>query len=249
LIGEGGSMGNEASAEEVGLIVRKALSAIARIHGRYGLTAAVALLRGVDDPRLRAAGLERTRTFGILAEHGETWLTRLLRRCVTAGWVDFDGGDRPVAILTERGARVMRGEQEAQLLLPPSRSGATAVTTPASRGFVVRRKGDGGADAMADAPVDANTQARFEALRAHRLEVAQAEGVPPYVIASDRSLREIAHLFPAPPISRHELTRAHGIGEAKAQRYGDGFLRVLEALSANLGDEPEPNEILGANEF
>jgi ATP-dependent DNA helicase RecQ len=232
-IGAGGALENEEAAEEVALIVRKALSAVARVHGRYGLTAAVALLRGADDPRLRSVGLDRTRTFGILAERSETWLTKLLRRCVTAGWVDFDGGDRPVAVLTESGAAVMRGERAARLLLPQDKGAPPRVETAQSPGFVVRRRGERSGAGDEDAPLDEAEQARFEALRAHRLEVAQVEGVPPYVVASDRSLRDLARLFPTPPPSRQALTLAHGIGEAKAERYGEGFVSVLRALASN----------------
>ena len=84
--------GDEANDEETSLMVRKALSAVARVDRRYGLTAAVKLLAGLPDPRLQRAGLDRTPTFGALREHSEPWLTQLLRRCVTAGWVDFTPG-------------------------------------------------------------------------------------------------------------------------------------------------------------
>jgi len=50
------------------------------------------LLAGLPDPRLTRAGLDRTATFGALRDHPEPWLTGLLRRCVTAGWVDFTPG-------------------------------------------------------------------------------------------------------------------------------------------------------------
>jgi ATP-dependent DNA helicase RecQ len=234
-IDAGETLENEETTEEVALLVRKALSAVARIHGRYGLSAAVALLRGADDPRLRSAYLDTTKTFGILADRGETWLTRLLRRCVTAGWVDFEGGDRPVAILTESGVAVMRGERAVRLLLPPEkgRSRRTGSTSGSERGVVIRRKS--AAAASEEAPLDEAAQARFEALRAHRLTVAQIEGVPPYVVASDRSLREMAALFPEPPERAHSLTLAHGIGEAKAEKYGEGFLGVLREVSQGLG--------------
>lgn len=223
-MGAGGRLENAEDDEAVALVVRKALSAVARIHGRYGLSAAVALLRGADDPRLRSARLDLTKTFGILSDRSETWLTKLLRRCVTAGWVDFDGGDRPVAVLTEAGGAVMRGERPVRLLLPPEK-GALVPSAPASggRSFVVRRKGA----TPEDAPLDEAATARFEALREHRLTVAQVEGVPPYVVASDRALREMALLFAEPPSSVAELTLAHGIGETKAERYGEGFLAVL----------------------
>ena len=232
-LGPGGAHANEEPEEEVALLVRKCLSAVARIHGRYGLSAAAALLRGADDPRLRSAGLDLTKTFGILSERSEVWLTRLLRRGVTAGWIDFDGGDRPVAVLTELGAAVMRGEREARILLPPERGAIPRSPATSSPGFVVRKKGSASAE---DTPLGEAAQARFEALRAHRQTVAQVEGVPPYVVASDRSLRELAQLFGEPPSRVEDLTLAHGIGETKAQRYGEGFLAVLRNLAA----ESEP---------
>jgi ATP-dependent DNA helicase RecQ len=229
---------NRESDEEVSLLVRKALSGVARIHGRFGLGAAVALLRGQDDDRLRGTGLDRTPTWGVLADRPERWLTKLLRRCVTAGWVDFWGGDRPVAILTETGAAVMRGERVVRLLLPPE-EGAARGTASRSRPpgtTIVRRRGAAG-DA-GEIVLDAAARRRFEALRAHRLETAQSEGVPPYVVASDRALRELAELDPT---READLTLAHGIGEAKASKYGEGFLRVLREVR-ELGAAPEGPE-------
>ncbi len=237
----GESISNAESAEEVTLLVRKALSGVARIHARYGLSAAVALLRGQEDARLRGAGLDLTKTFGILSDRDEIWLTKLLRRCVTAGWVDFEGGDRPTAALTETGVAVMRGERTVRLLLPPHkgalpRVGATSDGSGSARSFMVRRKGEaatrgGGPE---DQPMDDAAQARFEALRAHRLITAQAEGVPPYVVASDRSLRELSILSPERP---EDLTLAHGIGEAKASKYGEGILAVLRDVNAGRADD------------
>ena len=209
------SEGEGADAEAVTLIVRKALSAVARIHGRFGLGAAVKLLRGEADPRVAAAGLDRTPTFAALAEHPEEWLLRLLRRCVTAGFVDFAGSERPVAILTEEGGAVMRAQRPARLLLPPPRS-ARAALTPAGRA--------GRRAPPADDALDADGRALFDALRRHRLEVARAAGVPPYVVATDRALRDIATLRPA---TAGELEQAHGIGPAKVARYGAGLLEVV----------------------
>ena len=64
----------------------------------------------------------------------------------------------------------------------------------------------------------------FEALRAHRLGLARDHGVPPYVIASDRTLREIAQLRPS---TLGALLQVHGIGAAKAERYGRGWLEIV----------------------
>jgi ATP-dependent DNA helicase RecQ len=204
-------------AEAATVIVRKALSAVARIHGRFGLGAAGSLLRGKADPRLEAAGLARTTTFGALADHPEDWILRLLRRCVTAGWVDFTGGDRPVAVLTDAGAAVMRSERPARLILP-------RVAPPRAQAEPVRQSR--GRRAPAPDALDEPGSRLFEALRRHRLRVAHAEGVPPYVVATDRALRDIAALRPS---TQEELALAHGIGPAKLRKYGTGLLEVVRA--------------------
>ena len=229
--------------EEVTLVVRKALSAVARVHGRFGLSAAVALLRGAKDPRLERLGLDRTPTFGVLRTYREEWLTRLLRRCVTAGWVDFFGLDRPVVALTEEGISTMRAERPVRLLLPPfetapiaksrkvapiakSKSGdrstppKAAPRGAASRGAAARES----AEVLGD-----RDRALFDALRGYRLKRAATSGVPPYVVASDRTLREIAAERPR---TIDELLVIHGIGPARARRYGKGLLEVV-AKSAN----------------
>jgi ATP-dependent DNA helicase RecQ len=206
--------------ETVSLIVRKGLSAVARVHERFGLGAAVKLLRGADDPRLARTGLERTRTFGALADRSEEWLTRLLRRCVTAGWVDFRGGERPVVVLTEDGRDVMHGRRPARLLLPPATPARGAATTAGRGDAKLHRR----AATEPEQALDTQSRALFEALRVHRLEVARREGVPPYVVASDRTLRDLAALRPRDP---EQLLLVYGIGPTKVTRYGAGLLEVI----------------------
>jgi ATP-dependent DNA helicase RecQ len=195
------------------LIVQKALSAVARVHGKFGLTAAAKLLRGAEDPRLHRAGLDQTRTFGILSEYPEEWIVKLLRRSVTAGWVDFHGREHPVVFLTAEGKAAMQGQRRVRLLLPPR-----------SVGSGVRPRGDGRRAAKPAPELDPQGMVMFEALRRHRLERSKTDGVAPYVVASDRTLRDVALLRPR---TLEELALAHGIGPAKLERYGAEMLAVV----------------------
>ena len=214
------ALGSEAAAQDpevVRLIARKALSGVARVHSRFGLQTAVALVHGDADERLQRAGLTATPTFGNLREHSQEWLTRLLRRCVTAGWVSFSGGDRPVVVLTEEGREVMKGTRPARLLLPAATGArATAAPRPAKRAAVT--------PAVTKDELDGDGQLLFEALRAWRLGVAREAGMAPFMVASDRTLRDIARLRPRTP---DELALAYGIGRHKADRYGAAVLRVV----------------------
>ena len=207
----------EQEPERVSLIVRKALSGVARVHGRFGLQTAVRLIHGDADERLERAGLTRVPTFGNLAERPEPWLLALLRRCVSAGWVSFTGRERPVVLLTEEGRAVMKGERPARLLLP----GEARPAAPAAERAAGPARRRGGRE---EGELDAGALALFEALRRHRLAVARAEGVAPFIVASDRTLRDIALLRPR---TLAELGQAHGVGPHKAARYGAGLLRVV----------------------
>ncbi|MCC6319018.1 MAG: ATP-dependent DNA helicase RecQ [Gemmatimonadaceae bacterium] len=204
----------DADAETVATAVRKALSAVARMHGRFGLQAAVKLLAGARDPRLERSGLQDTRTFGAMRDRNEDWLLKLLRRCVSAGWVDFTTGDRPVVLLTPAGKAVLFGSGPIRFLLPPD--------TPVSSSAI--RTGSRTRRAAPATELDPASTSMFEALRARRLELARAEHVPPYVIASDRTLRELAE---ARPRTLRQLDGIYGIGPAKAARYGEQLLAVI----------------------
>ena len=159
--------------------------------------------------------------------HGAAWLLALLRRCVSAGWVSFAGVDRPVVTLTEDGRAVMKGERPARLLLPAAasrRERAERESRPLPAPVV------GATPARRDAAEpDAAALLLFEALRRHRLAVARAEGVAPFIVASDRTLRDIAALRPRDLV---ELERAHGVGPYKAARYGAGLLQVVATFAA-----------------
>jgi len=73
-------------------------------------------------------------------------------------------------------------------------------------------------------------------LRRLRLELAREDGVPPFVVASDRTLRDVAVLRPR---TLDELQQAHGIGRAKAERYGKRLLEaVAERDPGGAGDHP-----------
>ncbi len=217
---------DERDLEQVTLVVRKVLSGVARVDRRFGMGVLVSLLRGVPDKRLARQGLDRVSTYGVLHESSELWLQKVVRRLVTAGWVSFTGGERPVMVLTESGRRVMRGELPARVVLPsPDRSGrrtpSTAVGGTPSEGSLRRGRAGG------DSNLDAAGLALFEALRAWRLETARAANVPPYVIASDRTLADVAQLRPR---NRDELMLCHGIGPARADRYGAAILALLARL-------------------
>ena len=203
--------------EETTLIVRKALSGVARIHRRYGVGMAVKLLRGEADERLERSGLDQVSTFGILSAYSGQWLSRLIRRLVSAGWVNYTAEQHPCLWITPAGSAVMKGERPARILLPPLVQKAAS----SNRGVSGRR-----VEALDPEELGPDAIALFEALRGHRLALAKDLSIAPYRVATDRTLRELCLLKPR---SESELLMVHGIGPSKVAEFGEGLLEVIEA--------------------
>ncbi|MBX3192569.1 MAG: ATP-dependent DNA helicase RecQ [Labilithrix sp.] len=200
--------------EETTLFVKKALSAVARAQRRAGLVAIADMLRGVDSEKTRKFGFTSLTTFGLMRERSSDWIMALLRALLAAGWIDLTPTEHPVPFLTRAGADVMKGAAPARIILPPD-------AAPKERRSRARSRASASREPIS---LDAATQPVFEKLRAHRAEVARSRGVPPYVVALDRTLVEMAR---ARPETTDQLLMLHGMGPARAEQYGAGFLRVI----------------------
>ena len=202
------------STEEA-LVVRKALSGVARNRGRAGLTAVAEMLHGTDNQRLRRLGLTTLTTHALLKERSKAWLVILLRRLITAGLVDLTNDEFPVPKLTELGVATMKGERPVRVLVPPANVGR-------DRDPRTVRKESRRSDSSPNV-VDASL---FETLREKRREIAQAKGVPAYLICHDRTLLEIAAHRPR---TLEALRDIYGMGPARIANYGEPFLDAIRA--------------------
>jgi len=123
-----------------------------------------------------------------------------------------------VLVLTPEGQQVMRGTRSVRLRLPPEKTRSLA------RGDAADRKRPRGTPPPPSGPLAQGDESLFQALRAHRLALAREAGVAPYVIASDRSLRDLAAQRPR---DLGQLLDVYGFGQTRAERYGAGFLAVI----------------------
>jgi ATP-dependent DNA helicase RecQ len=189
-------------------LVRMALAAVARANKRGGLQAVAEMLRGADTERTKRFGFSRLSTFGLMKERSHEWIVALLRALLAAGWIDLTATEHPVPYLTASGREVMLSRAPARIVLPsePRRASSSRRRAPAEE--------------LPDAyrPI-------FEKLRAHRAEVARAHGVPPYVVAHDRTLVELAIHRPR---TLEALAGIFGLGPSRIEQYGERLLRALE---------------------
>lgn len=200
---------------------RKALSCVSRTGERFGVNYLVDVLIGKHNARVRNYRHDRLQVFGSGAEYNAAEWRSIFRQLIAQGcmWVDADRFD--ALRLTEQAYPVLRGERGLTL-----RKLRRPVTVNKEKSPVVRSP---------VVPVSSNDESLWQALRKARMTLAREQGVPPYVVFHDATLREVARLKPRTP---EDLAQIPGVGEHKLRKYGNVFLRVVRERPS--GDPPMP---------
>ena len=213
----GAQAGAVLEAEQL-LVVRKALSAVARLDGRFGARRVAQVLTGSRDRKLVAAGLDRLPTHGALADWSQDAAVELLHTLAGLGCLEVAGSEYPTVRITPFGRDVMHERTSLAVPWPAGAPGRALARTGAGSRL-------GGASAPPVAPpLDTEGQALFERLREVRRELAEARGAPAYVVAHDRALWD---LVARRPRTVGELEDCHGFGPRRVERYGEAFLRAI----------------------
>ena len=182
---------------------QKALSCVFRVGQRFGAGHVVDVLRGARSERIAALGHDRLSTYGIGADKSAEAWNSLLRQLIHHGYLTQDVARYSVLGLTEAARPLLRGEERLELARPRLR-----VKAQPKKGKT--RRGDFDYD-----------EALFERLRTVRKRLADAEGVPPFVIFADATLAEMAAVMPTDEAA---LLAISGVGKHKLRRFGGDFI-------------------------
>ncbi|MFJ3639077.1 DNA helicase RecQ [Streptomyces sp. NPDC090108] len=203
---------------------QKVLSTVVRLQRergqKFGAVQIADILLGKRTAKVIQFDHDQLSVFGIGQDLAEAEWRGVIRQLLAQGILTVEGEYGTLALTEESGA-VLRREREVPLRKEPKKPAASRSGTSG--------RGDRKAKAAA-AELPAELVPAFEALRAWRAEQAREQGVPPYVIFHDATLREIVALGPA---SVRDLGTVGGVGEKKLAKYGEGVLAVLSGL-----DEP-----------
>ena len=190
------------------LLVQQLLSAIYRTGQRFGAGYVISVVRGGGDPRIERNQHDALQVFGIGKDLSEPEWRSVVRQLLVRGLIEADIEGHGGLRLTQACKPILRGEETISL----SRTVAPVKT---------RRRSATPEDLDYDEHL-------YEQLRALRTELAEEEGIPPYVIFHDRSLKEMAAMKPD---SLSAMLDISGVGQSKLTRYGERFLHVLTVES------------------
>lgn len=172
------------------------LSCIIRMGQKYGKAITAAVLTGSKNKKVLDFGFNRLSTYGIMKEKSAKQVTELVDFLISINVIGVEQGAYPTIFVASVGKAVLTGQQK------------------------VFRK-----EAVQIKQV-ANDDPLFEELRSLRKTVAEAEHVPPFVIFSDASLKDMCAKL---PLTDEEFLQVSGVGKHKLAKYGEKFINAIIA--------------------
>ncbi|NKB38726.1 MAG: DNA helicase RecQ [Gammaproteobacteria bacterium] len=203
---------------------QKALSCAYRTGQRFGAGHLVDVLLGKDNAKVRQFSHQDISTYGVGKDLSANQWKSVYRQLIARELLTVDAEGYGSLKLTESSRAVLTGKEIVHLRKDPDQK-------------IVRKS-------KANSGLMGEELELWEALRACRKELADEQGVPPYVIFHDATLLE---MVAQRPDSEQQLATISGVGAKKLKSYGRPFLAVIEDFAVN-AEAPVNNQVSGKNE-
>ncbi|MBJ8015868.1 DNA helicase RecQ [Bacillus cereus group sp. N34] len=171
------------------------LSCMIRTNQRFGKQMIAQVLTGSKNKKVIEFNFHTLPTYGLLSNRSVKEVSEFIEFLISDELIAVEHGTYPTLKVTEKGKEVLLGKEN-----------------------VLRKERVETRQIVQDHPL-------FEVLREVRKEIAQGEGVPPFVIFSDQTLKDMCAKMPQ---SDSELLTVKGIGEHKLVKYGSRFLQAVQ---------------------
>lgn len=194
------------------VIAQKALSAVARLESRFGLTYVVDFLRGSKNKKINEYH-RSLKTYGIGQDISKEEWYGYFKDLVSLGYLKQAGSEYPILALTEKSRDVLLGKEVVFLVKVANKEEL--------------KKEKGKKQILTDLSYESDL---FVKLKAVRTDLAQRENVPAYIIFSDATLLELSAYLPQ---TIEEIRKISGFGEIKLAKYGQIFLEAVKEYCAS----------------
>lgn len=181
---------------DVTIDAQKVFSCIYRMRERFGLTLVAQVLKGSNDKRVKQLHFEELSTYGLMKERSLADIKLLIQRFIATDYLALTESQYPVLTLQPSAYAVLKGQEKVYQAIPkPEKEKEPAAPE------------------------------LFDYLRALRKEIAARDHIPPYVVFSDATLRDMCRVQPE---TLDEMLTVKGIGELKLEKYGETFLQCIK---------------------
>ncbi len=178
---------------------------------RYGIQAVIDAVHGSDSAKVRQFRLQENPYYGELKDRTIVRLRQILNDLLVKEYLWLTPGDYPVLKLGEKGKQFLQEKDSAQVFLKLPKEQEKAETKQKAQ--------------KKRAVEDVKYPELFEILRQYRYQMAQKAHIPPYIIFSDKTLREMSTYL---PVNREEMLAINGVGNSKYEKYGKAFENLIQ---------------------
>lgn len=201
------------------IIIQKALSAIARTNQQIATGTLIEILRGNFTQEISEKEYDKIKTFGagrdIPSRHWQNYLMQMLNM----GYIEIAYNENNHLKITELGARVLYGKQNAELVVIKEDEFTNRQYKKNNIGtspVQIKKNAYGNLE---------NEDSLFETLRLLRLKLAEQEAIPPYIVMSDSTLQSLCDKKPK---NLEDLDDISGFSEYKKKKYGRDFVNAIK---------------------
>lgn len=189
--------------EDITNLARTVIETVRELHGRFGKSLLAQVLTGSNSQRIQQIGATKFEHYDALDKLSQREAISLIDYLLATGYLRLLGSQYPVVDVAPAGQRVLEGQEQVQ------RRQEAKIDRQATK-------------LTAETPEEA---ALFEKLRKKRYDLAVDQGVPAFMIFSDRSLHEMARLHPQ---TSADFLTINGVGKKKLEQYGEIMIAVVK---------------------
>lgn len=187
----------------------KIVRCIRECSQRFGAVIIAGVLGGSKAENILSRGLDNMESYGSLSNYKNADIRNMMTELELGGYIRTSSGDYPVLILGKKCIPLVKGEERVfmkkETLSKPKQA----------------KKSKSAASLENDAD-----KALFERLRALRAEIAAAANIPPYIVFSDKTLKDMCVKRPA---DKAGMLDVFGVGESKFEKYGEQFIAAINS--------------------
>lgn len=206
-------------ADDVTEAARAIMRFVSRHPGRFGKALIADVLHGANTERIRSLRLDSDSEYGKLAELPIARVRDTVEQLIGSGYLTVSMGQYPVIGMGDLGLAALNSPEEFAFSIKRRKRGRAGSERARRAVDLLRDEA-----AFGSKPRVGDDAELFERLRALRRELAEWRDVPPYIVCSDKTLRGLCRQRPA---TREELLEVSGIGERKADEFGEAFLKAI----------------------
>lgn len=221
-------------------IAQKLMGCVRQCRQRYGTNVIIDTVRGANTAKIRQYRMDENVYYASLSKVPTHRLRQVMNHLMLQEYLAVTPDDYAIVKLTDKSARILEeGERIVMKMAkeqePSEKKGAAGKTAGKKKtartpgGFVL----------------DEEEEQLFEVLRRLRARIANAEGVPSYIVFSDKTL---AHMCIVRPVNREQMLTVSGVGVFKYEKYGEQFLETVQDFTRNYRKNEGPDS-LGAVDF